>query len=415
MSNRDILTEIKNKQRPVIIYGAGVVGKALLSLLENEGIEVDCFCDASFKVAESDFCGKQVILTPDLRCKYEDAVFVISVAAIKDVVERLHNLGYANWYAGGLLLKDLNVSQGDLCTSIDYPKFAIETCIYCHDQYLDPGKLSLRSIDIIITERCSLRCRDCSNLMQYYAKPKDCDTDLVLKSIDAFCSVFDEVIEFRIIGGEAFMNRDWPVIVKRLTDEPKGKRVVIYSNATFLPDRKKTGCLKHPKVLLNITDYGPLSRKFAEFKGMLESSAIAYHVIASPGWLDCSSIIPHRRSREEKIEVFKNCCAKNMATLSDGKLHRCPYGANALRLSAVSDERTDYVDLFEKPLDAEGVLAMKSKVRDYLWHREYLEVCDFCRGRPLAGPEVEAAVQIDEPLSYQRYSQEQISDVGCRV
>jgi len=60
--------------------------------------------------------------------------------------------------------------------------------------YLNPDKLFLRSIDLIITERCSLKCQGCSNLMQYYEKPKNCDTNLLLKLIDVFFKVIDEVM-----------------------------------------------------------------------------------------------------------------------------------------------------------------------------------------------------------------------------
>jgi hypothetical protein len=404
MSKEDIINEIKSKQLPVIICGAGIVGKTLLSICKDEGIEVECFCDSSKKVAQSNFCDMEVIYTPYLKTRYKDAIFIISVAAIKDVVDLLHSLGFSNWYAGGLLLKDLDVSQNRPDASLDYTKFAIENCILCHDGYLNPNKLFLRSIDLIITERCSLRCRDCSNLMQYYEKPKNCDTDMLLKSIDVFCKVIDEVMDFRVIGGDVFMNKEWPIIIKRLTDEPKAKRVVLYTNGTIVPNEKHISYLKHDKVLVIITDYGVLSKKLVELKQILETNKIAYHVLKVTEWLDCAAITPHNRGVDGNREIFKICCAKNMATLSDGKLFRCPYSANAARLSAVPYFKNDYIDLFQEPLDEAGILETKNKVRDYLLHKDYLETCDFCNGRPLSGPEVEPAVQVDKPLKYHKYA-----------
>lgn len=41
----------------------------------------------------------------------------------------------------------------------------------------------LNSIDFIVTERCSLRCRDCSNLMQYYKNPVDEDMQLQFEAL----------------------------------------------------------------------------------------------------------------------------------------------------------------------------------------------------------------------------------------
>lgn len=404
MSRDDIIVEIKKKRLPVIICGAGVVGKALLDLCEEAGIDVECFCDSSRKVAGSGFCGKEVIYTPDLRKRYDDALFLISVAAIKDVVDLLREMGFKNWYAGGPLLKRLDVSQDRPDGSLDYAKFAIENCILCHDGYLNPNRLFLRSIDLIITERCSLRCKDCSNLMQYYENPKNCDTGMLLKSIDAFCKVVDEVMDFRVIGGDAFMNKEWPVIVERLTLEPRAKRVVLYTNGTIVPNKKYISQLKHNKTLVIITDYGVLSKKMPELRAMLEKNRIAHHVLTVTEWLDCSAIMDHHRTVAQNREVFRLCCARNMATLSDGKLFRCPYSANAVRLSAVPDNKGDYVDLFGEPLDDANIRATRNKVRDYLLNKDYLETCGYCNGRPLSGAEVPPAVQIAEPLRYHKHA-----------
>jgi hypothetical protein len=403
MTKEEMLREIKEKQLPVIISGAGVVGKVLLSLCHQEGIPVDAFCDSSIKVAQSDFCGMEVIYTPDLKKKYRDATILISVAAIRDVVNLLQNSGFLNWYAGGLLLEDFEVTQNEAGAGIDYLRFAIENCILCHRGFMNPDRLFLRSVDLIITERCSLRCKDCSNLMQYYKKPKNLNTPMLLKSIDVVCSVVDEVMDFRVIGGEAFMNREWPVIVKRLTEEPKARRVVLYTNGTILPKREDLPSLRHKKMLVIITDYGPLSRKLLELLEVLRGQGISHHVLKMDDWLDCSSITPHNRGIKGNQELYRLCCAKNMVSLSDGKLFRCPYAANAARLSAVPDYRGDYVDLFQEPQDEACLPATKTKVSDYLFHKDYLETCDFCKGRPLSGVEVRPAVQVDRPLDYRQY------------
>jgi hypothetical protein len=403
MNKIEMLREIKNKRLPVVISGAGVVGKVLLSVCRQEGIPVDCFCDSSTKVARSDFCGMEVVYTPDLKRRHKDATILISVAAIGDVVELLQKSGFTNWYAGGLLLEDVDVAQRSPGAEIDTLKFAIENCVLCHRGFMDRDRLFLRSVDIIITERCSLRCKDCSNLMQYYRQPKNLDTAMLLKSIAALCSVVDEVMDFRVIGGEALMNRHWPLIVKRLTEEPKARRVVLYSNGTILPKRDDIPYLKNNKVLVIITDYGTLSKKRVELVKVLKGEGIAHRVLKMDDWLDCSSIIPHHRGIEGNQDIYRRCCAKNMVSLSDGKLFRCPYSANAARLSAVPNYTADYIDLFQEPLDAANIRRTKEKLREFILHKDYLETCDFCSGRPLAGVEVRPAMQVDKPLAYRRY------------
>ncbi len=403
MTLKEMVAEIKKKGLPVVISGAGVVGKELLALCRKEGIAVECFCDSSAKAVRSNFCGLEVVYTPALKTKFQDATVLISAAAIRDVVNLLQELGFFNWYAGGLLLEDFDVTQHGSSAGIDYTKFAVENCILCHRGYLNPDRLFLRSIDLIITERCTLRCKDCSNLMQYYKRPKNFDTKRLLKSIEALFSVVDEVMDLRVIGGEVFMNKEWPVIVERLTIEPKARRVVLYTNGTLLPHGQNLASLMNDKVLVVISDYGALSKRLADLVAIFRNHGVPHHVLTVNEWLDCSSIAPHNRGIDQNRELYRLCCAKNIASLADGRLFRCPYAANAARLSAVPDYRADYIDLFQEPLDPDSVTVTKKKIRDFLFHKDFLETCDFCKGRPLSGMEVKPAVQVDQPLDYYRY------------
>lgn len=396
----EILSSLKATRAPVIIAGAGVVGEALLTLCRAEGVAVAAYCDNSPKEAGRLQDGLQVHLTEEIASIHPDPVFLISVAAIQDAVERLEELGHSEWYAGGPLLEERFCAQEPSGTEISPAAYAVETCIHCHKAYLHPERLFLRSVDFMITERCSLRCRDCSNLMQYYARPEDLETNQLLRSMDALCEVFDEILEFRIIGGEAFMNRQWPVFVERAKGESIIRRIALYTNGTIVPPANVLSCLKHAKVLLNITNYGTLSRNLDRLMATLDEQGIRYLTVEATEWLDCASIVPHHRSPEENRTIFRQCCAKNMPTLSDGRLFRCPYAANAVRLSAIPDVPTDWVDLLPSRADP---ATLREQVRVYLKDLEQMAACDYCKSRPLAGNEVTAAIQAEKPLPYTTY------------
>ena len=340
-----------------------------------------------------------MVYTPGLKTKCKDAIFLISAADIKDVVEQLLSLGYSKWYPCSALLRDFEIYQHKFNVPMEFVEYAVATAILCHDNYLTPDKLFLRSVDIIITERCSLKCKNCSNLMQYYEKPADCDIKELLKTIDKFCDVVDEVNEFRVIGGEPFMNKEFDVIIKRLIDEPKVKKIVIYTNGTIVPREDKIECLKNNKILLIITDYGKLSRNLKPLIEVLQQNKIAYYAEKARGWTDCAKIMKHERDIEQQKEIFRNCCAKNTITLSKGRLYRCPFSANADRLRAVPDFKSDYVDIFDKI----AVNEMKKKIRKFLLERDFLEVCDYCNGRSFGDPEIQPAIQVEKPTEYKKY------------
>ncbi len=302
------IEEIKNSGLPVIIFGAGLVGEVLYRACCDSGIKVECFCDNNVNKTKKPLYDIEVIHTPDLKKRYPDALFLISAADIKDVIDQLRSLGYSKWHTGSLLLRNFDVYTYQFSAPADFVEYAVNTCLLCHDNYLIPDKLFLRSVDVIITERCSLRCRDCSNLMRYYKNPADCDTKEIMQIIDRFCTIVDVVNEFRVIGGEPFMNKEAHLVIKRLIDEPKVKKVVIYTNGTIIPRDEQIEVLKNKKVLFIITDYGALSRNLNALTQKLSINDIVYFVQKVGRWTDCSKIGKHNRSIEQQREIFRNCC-----------------------------------------------------------------------------------------------------------
>jgi len=398
---QEAIARIKTEGLPVIIFGAAVVAEALYYACAKAGIKVACFCDNNINKTKSYLCNTKVLPTRDLKAKYPDALFLISCADIKDVVNQLESLGYCKWYPGSLLLRDFDVYQYQFSAPQDFVEYAVSTCLFCQDSYLSQDKLFLRSVDLIITERCSLKCRDCSNLMQYYRKPMDCDINELMLSIESFCSIVDAVNEFRVIGGEPLLSKNFYLIMKRLIDEPKARKIVVYTNGTFVPKQDQIELLKSKKVLFIITDYGELSKKLDGLVKALEQNKIAYYVQKARGWTDCAKIIEYRRSIKEQKEVFKNCCAKNTFTLSDGRLYRCPFSANCDRLQAIPDYEGDYINILQALEKEKDVLAAKNKIKAFILEKEFLQACDYCNGRPFTASEITPAIQVPKPLEYE--------------
>ncbi|MDD2680428.1 MAG: radical SAM protein, partial [Candidatus Omnitrophica bacterium] len=360
---QQIIYNIKNAEMPVIIFGASIVGEVLFKACKEAGINVECFCDNNTNKTKSTKCGIRVICASELKNKYQDAIFLISAAEIKDVVEQLESLGCSKWYSCSPLLREFDIYQYQFSAPMDFVEYAVASAILCHDNYLTPDKIFIRSVDIIITERCSQKCKDCSNLMQYYKKPQNCNIDEIIKDISTFCGIVDEINEFRVIGGEPFVNPDFDLVVKRLIEEIKVKKIIIYTNGTIVPSDEKLKSLKNDKVLVIITNYGRTEKKLNNLVKKLSDNGSAFYVQKAGGWTDCAKIAQHNRSLEKQKEIFRNCCAKNTITLSNGNLFRCPFAANAARLKAVPDFKDDYINIFDTQADK---IEMRKRIRDYL-------------------------------------------------
>lgn len=398
--NGDVLERLRQNQAPLVVSGAGIVGAAVVERCRRHGIRVDGICDGSIKTAGTDFLGHTVVHTPKLAEHFPtDTRVLVTVAAIADVVRVLEAQGFDNWIAAGPWLATEAV---DAATNTDALALAVDTCIACHAAFLHPERAFLRSVDLIITERCSLRCKDCANLMQYYPRPANVDLDLLLRSIDALCATVDDIMELRIIGGDAWMNRQWPQVVAHAIDKPQITRVVIYTNGAIVPDPAEAPLLAHAKVSVVATDYGPLSRNMGRLRSYLADNGIVHRILHVDSWLDCARLEKHDRNAAANAEMFQDCCAKNMLSLSDGKLFRCPFAANADRLGAVADNTGDYVDIVGALAAGDAVAEVRHRIMAYVRRQTALTTCDYCNGRPLSGDEVAPAVQANAPLPYVR-------------
>ena len=396
---------VRTTQLPVVIFGASLTGEVAVEQLQSKGIAVDRFCDNDKMKVGHPFCGIEVVSAKKLADYYQDAIVLITTKYILDAIEQLRDAGFKKWAPQSEMLRgsEANIGHGITRFEREYVEFAMESCVVSQSKYLDPEKLFLLSVDLMVTERCSLKCVSCSNLMQYYDRPVDVSVDESLIEIDDLCTVVDEINEVRVIGGDPFMNKNYHQVVAGLVNNPKVNKIVLYSNGVIIPKDDQIPALKNSKVFVIITDYDDLSRNRDTIVKIFDEHKIAYHVQVASGWNDCSDISPNRRSDDELTHMFKNCCVKNYATVLGGNLFRCPFAANADRLHAIPDFPDDHVNLRGASAGGRDVAELKKQLRYYLTEKPYLKTCDFCNGRVFGGDGVIPGVQTKKPLEYVKY------------
>lgn len=397
----NIAALLKSAKLPVIIFGQGIVGKALYKRCCDWGISIECFCENNIHKTKQLFCNTKVVYEPNLRSLYGDAIFLIAIANIGIAVKKLRRMNYSNLIAGAALLKGFDLTDITCHGATPaYIEHIVSTCILYHHSYRFPDKLLLQSVDFIITERCSLKCRDCSNLMQYYKHPADINIDQLFRQIDKLCACVDEIYEARILGGEPFMNKNLSLITQRIIDEPRVNKIIIFTNGTIIPGDKQVECFKSSKVLIYITNYGLLSKKVGKLTELFAKNHIAYNINTCTSWTDCAKIKKHNRTESEQKIIFENCCAKNILTISNGKIYRCPFSANASRLRAIPNFESDCVDFMNSAITMDII---RSNIKKLMFEKEYIEACDYCNGRVYGAPEIPSAIQTKTPLFYKEF------------
>lgn len=379
LSLKDVVLR-KLQRNKVCICGADTVGKKLKKILNDELIKINYFTDNNPDIIGTKINGTPVISIENLPKKM---ICVISVVSIKNVVNAIDG---REWYPGGIFLEN---------TEQDYQT---ESCMISHNAFMKPDYTFLRSLDIIVTEKCSLKCESCSNLMQYFKHPKDYPVKNVLEWIDAAMGYADEVMEVRLLGGDAFMYKDLSVIVSHLAGIQNVKRIVIYTNGVMLPSVGWLQSLKTGKTIIHLTEYQGLSARFSALTAALNDLGIKYIIETPKYWIDCSSIKYHKRTEMASQNLFKGCVASNLTTLADGKLFRCPYAAS---LHMLGIKISDYANVLkwseEKVLPRIGKQSVKDFLDELPLKCDGDVSCDYCTGRDLT-KKIPVAIQSKTPL-----------------
>jgi len=375
----------------VIIYGCGIAGRWASHQLPK----VIGFVDSDRKKWGKIFNGIPVY-PPSF---FDDmdiskVVVVISSVDIFDVIPSLNKKNITRWHALAKILNlddDLINNTGE---SDSFLRYSLTTMKNCHEAFLSKESLFIRSVDLVITEKCTLRCKDCANLMQFFEKPRDIELNQIIPGIQRLAEKCDFINEVRVIGGEPFVNKEIYSVLRELLLIDNIGSIVIYSNGMIPPKPDYLELYRNPKVHFSITDYGSLGKNTAKTVSFLQSNDISFRVHPPENWTDSGRIEYQRHTVPELKKTFEDCCGKNLFTLVESRLYRCPFAANADSLGAIPADNQNFVE----------VGASTESIRRYTREIEFLPACNFCPGRSFDAPEIIPALQVKGPIKYEKIS-----------
>ena len=254
--------------------------------------------------------------------------------------------------------------------------------------YFDPeSKARVRSedkllhLDLVITEYCTRKCRDCSNLMQYYECPEHLTSEDVIRDLGRLLECYS-IGELKILGGEPFVNQSVLIdVLHYLSGEAGGRvdRINIITNGTMIPGDECIKALKaDSKIELTFSNYGTVSSRQDEFVGLCKENGIRHTVIdGSFYWLDFGRPVKYLESWDFLERQYKHCYnRKSCNTLYRGGFYACPRQAHGIHLGLLPDAKNEYVDLYDPAYtDKEG---LRRAVLGVVRRKEHITACRFC-------------------------------------
>ena len=388
------------KKSGVILFGTGGLGILALHALKQKNIKFVCFVDNNFSNWDKKFKGHNVISPDKLKSEFSNYPVLISSIRFRYLKRLLKKLEINNVYDADFLFPNLNLENAGTSWSPDRCKVELDLYLYAISGFREKTELKVNSLDLVLTEKCSLKCKDCSNLMQYYAKPIDEDFSQLISTLDKFMNAVDYVYEIRFIGGEPLMYKRIDEVIKKTLNYKNCGNIVIYTNGTIVPKDNKIEVFKNDKIYFKISNYGSISRNVDKLEKKLEENNIHYLTQRVTRWQDCAKIEKFDRPIELTKKIFGDCCVSETLTVLHGKLFLCPFSAHAENLHAIPNYPSDSIDIAK----FEDKKVLKDKIRKFYFDKEYLEACKSCNGRDHNVAAVDAAIQIKNPIQYTKIS-----------
>lgn len=228
-------------------------------------------------------------------------------------------------------------------------------------------------IEIPITTKCSLRCKECSNLIQYYNAGSFFDHKRITNDVSRLCKAVNEIDMVRVLGGEPLLHPHLKEIITGLLENKNIHHVQIVTNGTMLFDADMLEVLRDRRVSVDISYYGKASRKYDSLLKQLESKRIRFYTNKNLKWTKQSDFTFQKKTPHE-LEKVLNKCKLDCISLMDGEMHLCPRSSNGKDLRIFKADRGDYVALRK--------CRTKSQMRKEIYHllnRKSIVACNYCK------------------------------------
>lgn len=245
---------------------------------------------------------------------------------------------------------------------------------------------------VVLTPKCSMRCKDCNNLMWVFSANNagghnDLGKGKIIASLRKIITALDFMPCVELIGGEPFVAQNLGSVLGFLLKQEKVLAVEITTNATIIPREEILEQLKNPKVTVRISNYGNVVNQ-SRFIDCMGQNEIRYQTLAFQGrWVSPGGIAARNRDEEELVRQYYRCSSGYLCkTLWEDKIYPCARAASLAELEIMRDCPNI------SDLDKEG-----------LWERLYsfytvpsCGVCDYCDMSVENPVYVEPAVQMEK-------------------
>lgn len=359
--------KFQSRSETIYIYGAGENGKELYTKL-NLVKEKVVFIDADADKQKNGYLGRMVAAPTDISEELLRRSILIIAASVQNnyiILDNLMKRGIAGDY----------VFEWRMFMELYLP-------IYI---YYVTGKIYFQDMTLVITDKCTLRCKHCAAYVPYMSDCLHRDVEDLKRDIDELFAGTDFIWDLILTGGEPFLYphlKEVLIYLEKYQDH--FDHIQIICNGTVLPAADILDLLESREIFVFVSDYrGTISNKGLQdkiepFADMLREHHIK-HVIyqESSWWVDFGFLDQDKKGRspDQTAQFFDQCHAYCRAFYGGGYIWcNVAFCADKVLNHKVTGQYD--ADNFFIPSDKAELLEWSRGFNE----KGYLELCRYCNG-----------------------------------
>ena len=261
----------------------------------------------------------------------------------------------------------------EICSSFE-PRFSTRLRHLIDGLFL--GFRKLHFVEVIVTTKCNLRCRNCSNLIpDIQHKAVEIPFDMIKRDFDLLMSNFSYIYCLQIHGGEPLLHSEIDKILAYvLTYKDKISIIKIVTNGTVMPSRKLLDVISRQNVVICVSNYKINEGLREKIKTICAANHVFFMQFAESKWHIFKNPEKETCSISELKSRFRKCPNRMYPSCKNGKMYLCSRLANLMTLQ--DDIADDGIELSAS--SKRGAIRFLQK--DYSINCAYCQVEDgiFC-------------------------------------
>ncbi|MEG0961766.1 MAG: radical SAM protein [Lachnospiraceae bacterium] len=362
------------KDRPLVIFGAGEIGMRAILRMDYLGWKenIACMGDNNKEKAGTTLEEIPILSMKEIKEKYPNARIVIAVGntkAAREIENQLKTMGFKEF-----------ISRQALLHRYEFDGVREKALAQHNDTFI------LRQIVVTVTEKCTLKCKNCIQFMPKFKEPKHADKDIVIESVKRLTEMVTYIQDVSILGGEPLM---YPYLVQiceevgKLKLKGKVKFISILSNATLIPREELLKVMKKYNITMILSDYGILSAKMQEIQVLCTKAGVEWRYAYSKGkneekiqqWFEIGALEKQNLTLEAKKLKFANCNnVYDCNMIYKGRYYLCSTAAFLTGLG-ILDISEDSFDLLRNDIPFDK---LTHNYLQFMKNEKVIEACNYC-------------------------------------